>query len=537
MEGVRMLTSYGGKRESQSSFFRLRSFMRMNFGKKLALTFWILLWISFSNACSLESVFPSLFPSDKPKLGTQYVQTLILTAIGCSGPGKFWVRDITKNSSYCLQANLVGEGSSVAVYAENGQEQVLDYANIVREFDQRIFPKVTAAFGTPSDMDQSGKVHLLFLDIRDGAKPGGSFVAGFFDPSDFFADDARSSVRSNGKEILYIDSVQLKELAEKDVASGKSDTLLSTIAHEFQHLIRFQFELPDYQSQKVRDETWLNEGTSEVASDIAGYSPQTNRIQCYRGNISGVCARGVNGSTLFGSSNFSSIVDYAFAYAFMKYLYTVSGSNVQERNSFFKKTVAGPTVRAKDAQSLAEIFLTSPAVTALSPAQKNDLGVSGEAAFVRLFAAFLWLSTGETTIAEAQLGVDSAGAANFKSGMESVLGALPFPAASDGAELRKLYETQPLPFIIPLSNLKPGQFHFIDQTRSNTGTQPAVVLLKKTAPSLKILQVNADPYRLGQASQSVVRTEDEGEPLLLPETGGLEAVCPLDYFHSVDRVR
>ncbi|TGL69643.1 peptidase M30 [Leptospira kmetyi] len=509
--------------------------MRTNFGKKISFGFWILFFVCSLSACSVESVFPSLFPSDKPKLGSQYVQTLILTAIGCAGPGKFWVRDITKNSSYCLQASLVGEGNSVSVYAEYGQESTLNYANIVREFDQKIFPKVTAAFGTPSDMDQNGKVNLLFLDIRDGSKPGGSFVAGFFDPFDFFTDDPRSSVRSNSKEILYIDSVQLKELAEKDVASGKSDTLLSTIAHEFQHLIRFQYELPDYQSQKVRDETWLNEGTSEVASDIAGYSPQTNRIQCYRGNIAGACARGVNGSTLFGSSGFSSVVDYAFAYAFMKYLYTVSGSNLQERNSFFKKTVAGPSVRAKDAQTLTEIFLTSPAVTALSPAQKNDLGVSGEAAFIRLFAAFLWMSTGESTVSEAQLGIDSAGAAGFKTGMESVLGALPFPPANqDGGELRKLYETLPLPFIIPLNNLKPGQFHFIDQTRSNTGTQPAVVLLKKTAPSLKILQVNADPYRLGQVSQSVVRTEDKGEPVLLPATDGPEIVCPLDYFHSVD---
>ncbi|RHX83440.1 peptidase M30 [Leptospira stimsonii] len=498
----------------------------------------LLFSLFFLNACSLEGVFPTLFPNEKQKLGAQYVQALILTAVSCSGPGKFWVRDITKNASYCLQASLVGEGDTVSVYAESGQEQNLDYKSIVREFDQRIFPKLGAAFGPPSDMDQSGKVHILFLDIRDGSKPGGSFVAGFFDPYDFLSDDPRSSVRSNGKEILYIDSVQLKELADKDLASGKSDTLLSTIAHEFQHLIRFQYELPEYLSQKARDETWLNEGTSEVASDIAGYSPQMNRIQCYRGNVAGVCARGVNGSTIFGSANFSSVVDYSFAYAFMKYLYTISGSNLEERNSFFKKTVSGSSVRAKDAQSLAEIFLTSAGVTSLSASQKNDLGISGETSFIRLFAAFLWLSTGESTLAEAQLGVDSAGAAGFKTGMESVLSAFPFPPANqDGGELRKLYDTQPLPFILPLSNLKPGQFHFIDQNRSNTGTQPAVVLLKKTVPSLRILQVNADPYRLGQVSQSVTRTEDEGEPVLLPETDGPEIICPIEYFHSSDRSR
>ncbi|MBM9576164.1 peptidase M30 [Leptospira sp. 201903070] len=479
-----------------------------------------------------------MFPSEKQKLGAQYVQALILTAISCSGPGKFWVRDITKNASYCLQASFVGEGENVSVYAEFGQEQNLDYKNIIREFDLKIFPKLSAAFGAPSDMDQSGKVHILFLDIRDGSKPGGSFVAGFFDPFDFLSDDPRSGIRSNTKEILYIDSVQLKELAEKDLASGKPDTILSTIAHEFQHLIRFQYELPDYLSQKTRDETWLNEGTSEVASDIAGYSPQTNRIECYRGNVSGVCARGVNGSSIFGSGNFSSIVDYSFAYAFIKYLYTVSGANLQERNSFFKKTVSGPSIRAKDAQSLAEIFLSSSAVNSLSASQKNDLGVSGETSFIRLFAAFLWLSTGETTLSEAQLGVDFAGAAGFKTGMESVLSALPFPSANqEGGELRKLYDTQPLPFIFPLSILKPGQFHFIDQNRSNTGTQPGVVLLKKTAPSLKILQVNADPYRLGQVSQSVTRTEDEGEIFLLPETGGPEIICPLEYFHASERNR
>ncbi|PKA06032.1 peptidase M30, partial [Leptospira ellisii] len=356
----------------------------------------------------------------------------------------------------------------------------------------------------------------------------------------FLPDDVRAGVRSNGGEILYVDSVQLKELAARDVSAGKPDTMLATIAHELQHLIRFQYELPDYVASRIRDETWLNEGTSEVASDIAGYSPQTNRIQCYRGNVAGVCARGVNGASLFGSADFLSIVDYSFAYAFLKYLYTVSGSDSERRNDFFRNTVGGTSQRARDAQSLAQIFLSSSAVSALSPAQKNDLGLSGETAFVRLFSSFLWLSTGETetTIAEAQLGVDTSGASGFKSGIESVMGAFPFPpVGQEGEELRKLFETQSLPFIPPLNSLSPGQFHWIDQQRSNTGTQPSVVLLKKTSPTLKILQVNADPFRLGQASQSVALTEDGELPFLLPETGGPEIVCPLGRFYAADRTK
>lgn len=246
--------------------------------------------------------------------------SLVASSPNCNGDGAFWARDLVSNTSYCTQTNLVASGQYINVYAEPSLINALNYQNIATEFDTRIHPRLEAAFGVPNDLDKNGKVTILVLDIRDGSSPGGSFVAGYFDPADYYPDSLTSRIRSNFRDMLYLDGVQLVALRNRDMANGKPDTFLATMSHEYQHLVRFQYEAIALAQGGNRDETWINEGTSEVASDIAGYSPQTARINCYRGNIPGACARGVNGSSIFGSAHYNSVVDYAFSYPFMKYV-------------------------------------------------------------------------------------------------------------------------------------------------------------------------------------------------------------------------
>jgi len=94
---------------------------------------------------------------------------------------------------------------------------------------------------------------FVFYDVRDGFAGNGA-VLGFFSPND--QSDPSTVPFSNGLNLLYIDS--------KEGLQGGTKGLLGTIAHEYQHLIHY--------ARKQNSITFLNEGCSEVASILNGYS-------------------------------------------------------------------------------------------------------------------------------------------------------------------------------------------------------------------------------------------------------------------------
>lgn len=206
------------------------------------------------------------------------------------------------------------------------------------EWDKKIFPRLSKTFGSPSDINGDGKVDILVLDIRDGARPNGPFVAGFFDPIDLNPDLPGSFLRSNEREVLYMDGRELVQILGRDPLA-----FLSTLAHEFQHLIRY----PRMLNRGFLDEIWINEGTSEVASDLAGFGPQQSRLDCLAGALDSPCAGGGNGVSLqnwfTNPENESSYIlkQYSYAYAYMNYLYENSGITRAERNRFFFESVNG----------------------------------------------------------------------------------------------------------------------------------------------------------------------------------------------------
>jgi hypothetical protein len=117
---------------------------------------------------------------------------------------------------------------------------------------------------TPKDWEVDGKTDFLLTDIQDGST-GGGFVAGYFSPYDQL--DVEGSNRMN---LLYIDSRQ-------GLASGVN-ALLSTIAHEFQHLIHYD--------KNKNSDVLFNEGCSEVASILCGYKDRSNTTYLGNTNVS-----------------------------------------------------------------------------------------------------------------------------------------------------------------------------------------------------------------------------------------------------------
>ena len=135
------------------------------------------------------------------------------------------------------------------VMTERIQAQV-DY------FSTKTHPVVTSTFGDESDVDNDGKVHLLYTHLVDE-------VGGFLSISKVGGFYHAASVLRNLSDLMYINP---------NIDPNKFDAV---IAHEFQHLISFN------QHVLIRngphEEAWLNEGLSHVCEDLIGRHDAHNR--------------------------------------------------------------------------------------------------------------------------------------------------------------------------------------------------------------------------------------------------------------------
>ena len=233
-------------------------------------------FLAFTRLLLACSFFISCYPANSKKERNLLTLLSIASLQNRCNPnnGSFWVRNLTlsSQSSYCVYSTLVASSANMNLYVENGLSTNLNYTDVANAFESNIFPVEKSAFGAPSDINNDGKITVLILDIRDGATASSGFVAGFVDPASFFSDTPLFSIRSNQREILFMDGVELLRLRDKDLLNGKPDIFLSTLAHELQHLIRFQYS-------EGGDDTWIDEGTSEVSSDLTGYGPQNSRLR------------------------------------------------------------------------------------------------------------------------------------------------------------------------------------------------------------------------------------------------------------------
>ena len=145
-----------------------------------------------------------------------------------------------------------------------------------------IYDLVTAIFGAPWDThdrpclipEQSSiELHILLYDIDGDASDG--VTRGFFAAKDNYVRTGSGSITASSNErlILYLDAPLLArtEGPSWEVTDHWPRQMLSTLAHELQHMIHF------YQKrvkQGARSETWLNEMASAVAEDLIVYNLQ-----------------------------------------------------------------------------------------------------------------------------------------------------------------------------------------------------------------------------------------------------------------------
>ena len=123
-----------------------------------------------------------------------------------------------------------------------------DIEEVASNFESDVWPAVTQVFGTPltPGIDGDDRMVVYTAVLRSG-------VAGYFSAADSYPKEIRS--HSNQREALYMSADRLN-------LSGTE--YLSVIAHELQHAIHFVTD--------NSEDSWVNEGLSEVAAEIAGFT-------------------------------------------------------------------------------------------------------------------------------------------------------------------------------------------------------------------------------------------------------------------------
>jgi hypothetical protein len=161
----------------------------------------------------------------------------------------------------------------VAIYVDNAATATQRYSNaelsdIGRIFDDYLYPVDTLNFGRESDIDANGVVQVLLTPrinaLSGNCNSSGSVILGYF-----FALDLLADPNSNGGEIFYSlvpDPLNTQCTIQKE--SFAKPNLAPTFVHEFQHMISYA------QHAIVRngnsEDTWLNEGLSHYAEELAG---------------------------------------------------------------------------------------------------------------------------------------------------------------------------------------------------------------------------------------------------------------------------
>ena len=215
----------------------------------------------------------------QPICGTPYTwgkipETVIIQSLAkpTAGDTTFYIRDDLYASSVKLVEvafKKVKAESDIVVYAElaeyeAGRVTAIDVDQLLTALldetpsgsinpNKGIYANETEIFGPVPDVDHNGKLFVLLIDVRDGYDPeiSDTYVSGYFDP----LDQIKQAGKGNYGDIIYIDTNPAK--VEDSETQG-------VIAHELQHLIHYGADSDE--------QTWLNEGMSEFAMAILGFS-------------------------------------------------------------------------------------------------------------------------------------------------------------------------------------------------------------------------------------------------------------------------
>jgi hypothetical protein len=166
----------------------------------------------------------------------------------------FWASDPETQSNFQVQAKLVYATAHAYFWVEQGVNyNQSDVKKLMDTFENKIYPTDREFFGSEWSPGVDGDVHLYLLFARGL----GNSIAGYFSSQDSYSSQVHKY--SNQHEMFYLSA---------DNLNLSDEFTYGVLAHEFQHMIHWHLDR--------NEETWMNEGFSELASllnhyDVGGF--------------------------------------------------------------------------------------------------------------------------------------------------------------------------------------------------------------------------------------------------------------------------
>ena len=202
----------------------------------------------------------------------------------------FWLADHENKTYYQISAVLRGKSEHLYMYVQEGL--AVPQAGIeetLRAFEDHIYPTIRTYFGAEWSPGVDNDPRITVLNARI---PG---IGGYYSSADEFPRAVNPF--SNEREMFYLN------VGGRAYGPG-SDFYLSTLCHEFQHMVHW--------NQNAPQETWLNEGAAVVASRLCGYGV---------GGLADWFAENPDVQlTSWSNESSAALPHYAAAYLFMEYL-------------------------------------------------------------------------------------------------------------------------------------------------------------------------------------------------------------------------
>ncbi len=163
---------------------------------------------------------------------------------------QFWVNNGDTSENFQVNTTLRYITPHSYFWLEDGVDaKDSDIKALMDTFENKMYPTDREFFGSEWTPGVDGDPHIYVLYVRGV----GSSVGGYFSTPDEF--NPAVFKYSNGHELFVFNA---------DGESLTDEYTYGTLAHEFQHMIHWNLDR--------NESTWMNEGFSEVASVLNGYS-------------------------------------------------------------------------------------------------------------------------------------------------------------------------------------------------------------------------------------------------------------------------
>ncbi len=238
---------------------------------------------------------------------------------------------LDNNNVSTFDAELIYESTHAYYYEQIGYSKKMSASQVAAFADEfeKVYPQLVSRFATPSDTDNNGKIIVMFADFGTTRQN----TIGYFYSIDKFS--RTTYANSNEADIFYINL----NFSSYD---RYMSTTVSTLAHEFQHMMLFDQRARNIQSgiaTSYANDTWLNEGLSMLAEVTLGYDIDLYITRFYQD---------IHDTSLTNWSG--SIAGYGLSALFLTYLYDRFGSD-QFIRDIYSSPYSGATAVEQVAKS------------------------------------------------------------------------------------------------------------------------------------------------------------------------------------------